>query len=374
MKKHLIISIGTDAGKESKYFVLLDYLNKNNISTDLCVLAHTFRKNRSFSLNYAKNIKKKNFFYVTKFIYLLLSIIRYKIIIITGLRFNQKFLKLFKLFGKKIIFLEDGFNNDIGCNLVYDKCLLKGFYSQYLFEKRNHIKDKEFKVGCIDIPLFKKKNKIKNSCIFFLTSPQYIDKWYYDLFVETINQLESKKKNIFIKFHPSFKNLYKFNFVSDENKKLVENIKEISQNYNKIENDYYEILPNVSFCISSQTNSFLESNYFYKPFLFVERINFYNNNKNYEENGKEKLNFYDYGLKEINSKIKINLAKDNLFTFFGSECALKNINRVLDEYTDEKIESFVKNENEKIDNIRKRISEYDGEKIFEKIVQEIKNI
>jgi len=96
MKKHLIISIGTDAGKEIKYFALLDYLNKKNISTDLCVLAHTFRKNRSFSLNYAKNIKKKNFFYVTKFIYLLLSIIRYKIIIITGLRFNQKFLKLLK--------------------------------------------------------------------------------------------------------------------------------------------------------------------------------------------------------------------------------------------------------------------------------------
>jgi len=49
--KDLIISIGTDAGKEIKYFALLDYLNKKNIYTDLCILAHPQRKNRSFSLN-----------------------------------------------------------------------------------------------------------------------------------------------------------------------------------------------------------------------------------------------------------------------------------------------------------------------------------
>lgn len=371
--KYLIFSPQSDYGKEEKEFNLLEALQKK-IKIDICFLVakNNDGEDRKYNLRNLKKIfKKKKFHYIFNFYTLFFYIIRYNVVIISSLRIPEKYLKIIKFLNIKIVFLETSFNFDIDkSRSVYNKILTKGKITKSFFQGQNNI----VPVGCTEAKLFKKSLKKKKSCIFFSTSPQHLTDWHYNLYFNTLRILKQNKIRVYIKLHPTFNNSSKFEHLDINIKKNIKKFESLVKKFKVVNQDqYHKTLRGVSFCISSQTNAFLESNYFNKPFIFVERQNFYVRNFLYLEKNREKIGFYKFNHPNyVKEKMKIAFPKKKInFEFYGSEVSLKKLNKILKNYNDNKIEKFLNENKMRINKLKKLTSKNDNYLIYENIYEEI---
>tara|TARA_B100000035_G_C20992970_1_gene551114 strand:+ start:287 stop:1543 length:1257 start_codon:yes stop_codon:yes gene_type:complete len=372
-------------GLEKSIFLIEKYVDKNKFDISYVFSSKKMflrRKKGLYDYNltsgfagFDNNIKKK--FFLSKKINILdnkKSIKQYLIkkqIVVTGsCRDNDWLIKFCKLNNIFLAIQKNPANFDTDGTINPDLYLV---HSNYLINKKNE--KFTYNIGSLHYEfLYEERNNNKilkkyklkknNFLIFFDEGPQFSDKFYLLEKLKILNTLKKSKYEIIIKLHPTLLQKRKLKMTSFF--KIY--LKEIKKNF-KICNtsDYPALLNNCLFGISNFGTIFYELNYFGKPILYINRLNYYKklfNLKNININSNISFQYLQFNKFIKNKKYKISkkqFLSSNLkfnFKFYGADI------------TDEEILKFLKQNNFIF---KKKIKPFYGKKFMQIIYKKYRS-
>ena len=352
MKKSIMyLSYNTKYGAEKNDLYFFNFL-KRKLYIDLFLLSDNFKAGYySYDEKFKKDseFSQNNIYWLKSKTEIFLKILKYDIILISGLDGASEFSKFCKKFNKRVIVLDSFFNQDFSKNLHADFILFKGNYSLKTFKRQSGQKKISYKIcGCIQ-SVFIKKNSISRKnflkkyqlnnreCVtLFPHGPQYLDDDFYIKTLKQIIKVLSKRKiNLLINPHPTF-------FLKKKAKRFpLELFKKITKSKNlRIifinPSDIYNSINYSKFSVSITSNVFQQVNLIKKPMIFVNRQSFYFKNKcNYNKQIKFKnYNIYKYNIdknliknERYNSMVETQIIKDHMF-FYGTDIDSKSLDKI----------------------------------------------
>ncbi len=350
-KSIMYLSYNTKYGAEKNDLYFFNFL-KRKLYVDLFLLSDNFKAGY---YSYDKKFKndsefsQNNIYWLKSKTEIFLKILKYDIILISGLYGASEFSKFCKKFNKKVIVLDTVFNQDFSKSIDADLILFKGNYAYQVFKRQSDQKKINYKIcGCLQT-VFIKKNLIsrknfyrkyklnKRECVtLFPHGPQYLDdNFYIKTLKQIIKVLSIRKINLLINPHPTF-------FLKNKAKKFsIKIFNKITKdkNINTVfihPSDVYNAIKYSKFSVSISSNVFQQVNLINKPMIFVNRQIFYSTNKsNFSKKTKLKhYNLYKFDVdksliknEKLSHMIETQVIKDHMY-FYGTDIDYTSLDKI----------------------------------------------